>query len=76
MSNPTIYILYSGQSCDGTGPGEYAGYTTDKNEAIKCFKDSRKPYSTGYVEIMTQESKRRVIIEDELTGATWSTDDE
>jgi hypothetical protein len=49
-----IFVLYGGQSVDGSGPGTYEGFTLDRAVAIKHFKGVKaNPYSTGFVEVLT-----------------------
>lgn len=63
MADPW-FLLYGGTSVDGRGPGEYVGRTTDKQKAIKRFREVRKsPYSVGYVEIITDRSVTRAFQE-------------
>jgi len=53
MTEPTLFLLYSGTSEDGRGSANYSGRTTDKAKAKKHYdKCSSNPYSTGYVLII------------------------
>lgn len=57
----TWYLLYGGQSVDGSVPGVYVGRTTDAVEAANHFKEvNMSPYSTGYVEIITDLGRARM----------------
>jgi hypothetical protein len=52
----TWYLLYGGDSVDGCGPGEYEGRTRDVSAAAKHhIKISNNPYSTGYVQVITDK---------------------
>lgn len=55
----TWFLLFGGHSADGRGEGVYQGRTTDVTEAAEhmrlCVSD---PYSTGGVQIVTDESFR------------------
>lgn len=50
----TWYILYTGTSEDGAGPGKYAERTTSAAKALRHFaRCAGNPYSTGYVLVVT-----------------------
>ena len=54
--NEPWYILYGGSSVDGRGPGKYVGRTIDVFVAARHYiKISKSPYSTGYVEVITDD---------------------
>jgi hypothetical protein len=56
MIAETWYLLYGGESVDGTGPGRYVGRTCSVVDAAKHFiKVSKNPYSTGYVKVITDD---------------------
>ena len=53
----TWYLLYTGTSTDGRGPGVYVGRTTSKLTAYHHYQTERaNPYSTGGVQIVTDTS--------------------
>ena len=48
------YLLYGGQSVDGSGPGVYLGRTCNVFEAARHYREiSDNPYSTGYIRVIT-----------------------
>ncbi len=49
----TQYRLYGGSSVDGRCPDAYLGLTVDVNVAAEHYLETQKPYSTGYVEVIT-----------------------
>lgn len=52
----TWYLLYGGISADGMGSGEYKGRTRDVFTAAKHYIEvSKSPYSTGYVQVITDK---------------------
>lgn len=52
----TWYLLFGGSSADGRGPGEYQGRTTDREIALRHFKECKNnPYSVGYVLVVTDD---------------------
>lgn len=56
ISTQKWYLLYDGNSEDGRGPHYYIGRTLDSKVALKHFKIIKKnPYSTGRVEIVTDD---------------------
>lgn len=64
-----LYLLYSGTSPDGCGNGVYAGRTLSQKEARDHFmKGSLNPYSTGGVEIVTDDKMHRVMRIEELNN--------
>ena len=67
MSIPDWYLLYDGTSADGMGPGNYAGRTTSKDEALSHFRSvSASPYSVGYVVKITDSTFKRIFRIEEL----------
>ena len=60
------YLLYGGSSADGRGDAVYKGRTIEKSEAlafyVKHIKDN--PYSTGKVQIITNQYIYRAGIKD------------
>ena len=62
MTEPTLFLLYSGTSEDGRGSANYAGRTTDKAKAKKHYeKCIKNPYSTGYVVILQGDKNHAQI---------------
>lgn len=63
----TWFLLYGGTSADGAGPGKYVGRTTDPEVARAHHHEVKNdPYSTGYVEIVTDSTCRRAWSADEI----------
>lgn len=61
------FLLYGGQSCDGSGLGEYEGRTLDPKVAYEHFKKvGANPYSTGCVRVVTDDKVHRPIWEHEM----------
>ena len=61
VSKVPRFALYGGQSADGRGPGVFAGWTWDREEAELWADENRgNPYSTGYVEEHGPEGIRRL----------------
>lgn len=64
MANETWFLLFDGESPDGRGSANYAGRTTDVKKAVWHFrKISGNPYSTGYVQIVTDNTYQRATEE-------------
>ena len=58
--NEPWYLLYGGSSVDGRGPGKYLGRTIDVFVAARHYIEiSKSPYSTGYVEVITDNEHMR-----------------
>ena len=69
MTEPTWYILYDGESVDGTGSPDFYKRTTDKEVAKKHWEECQKnPYSTGKVVAYTDEKEHRIVWEYEWEG--------
>lgn len=63
----TWFLLFGGSSADGRGPGNYEGRTTDASVALKHFnKVQADPYSTGYVQVITDTESKRALYREEL----------
>lgn len=59
-----IYILYGGESADGTGSGYFLKATESKEEALKHYKSIKSnPYSTGEVQVLTESSLDTIFSE-------------
>lgn len=68
MIKETWYMLYGGSSSDGMGQGVYVGRTTDIKVAKRHHEKHRKnPYSTGGVDIVTDNKCQRAYF-----GTDWS----
>ena len=53
-AHETWYLLYGGQSVDGSGPGVYLGRTCNVFEAGRHYIEiNSNPYSTGYIRVVT-----------------------
>lgn len=64
---PTWYLLFRGDSVDGTGEGDYIGRTTKKTEAIKHFRSIAKHFhAVGHVLVVTDLKQFRLFRESEL----------
>lgn len=61
-TEPTWYLLYGGSSEDGRGPGVYGGRTTSVNVALYHAKKIDSPYSTGYIQAVTDAGIRDVTL--------------
>lgn len=60
-TNQPWFLLYGGSSEDGLGPGIYIGRTTDEAVARKHAEEcSKNPYSTGYVNVVTDDKILRL----------------
>jgi hypothetical protein len=60
-AEPAWFLLYEGSSPDGRGTAEYVGRTTDPVVArAHHAKVSSNPYSTGYVQRITDGYARMV----------------
>ena len=69
MTEPTWYILYDGNSVDGTGSPDFYKRTTDKQEAKEHWKKCKSnPYSTGRVVAYTDTKQIRIIAEYDWEG--------
>ena len=52
----TWYLLYDGDSVDGSGEGKHVGRTCDVFAAASHYrKVSKNPHSTGYVQVITDK---------------------
>lgn len=61
--NETWYLLYDGDSVDGMGHAKYAGRTCIFVDALSHYlKCKNNPYSTGYVEIVTDYKLERMFL--------------
>lgn len=58
-----LYLLYDGDSPDGRGSAKYIGRTNDKEKALKHYESCKSPYSTGYVDIITDTKNVRMCWE-------------
>jgi hypothetical protein len=69
MTEPTWYILYDGESVDGSGPPDYYTRTTDKEVAKEHWKKCKSnPYSTGKVVAYTDTKQIRIWWEQHWEG--------
>lgn len=59
-----VFLLYSGTSVDGYGASKFLKATESKEEAFEHYKNIKfDPYSTGKVQVLTEDSFNRVFTE-------------
>jgi hypothetical protein len=69
MMEPTLYVLYDGESEDGMGHPKYYKRTTDKQEAMEHWKKCKEdPYSIGEVVAYTDTKQITIIFDYDWKG--------
>lgn len=61
-----IYLLYSGESCDGAGQGYFLRATESKEDAAEYYRSIKfNPYSIGKVVVLTENFMQTVCFDAE-----------